>query len=78
MFHLITDHYIKPIFIGNNVWIGENVCILPGVNVGSGCIIGANSVVNRDIPDNCIVAGVPTKVIKKYNFNSDKWEKSFS
>ncbi|GAA0083719.1 DapH/DapD/GlmU-related protein [Clostridium sp. CTA-7] len=67
--------YTKPVSIGNNVWIGENVCILPGVNIGNGCIIGANSVVNRDVPDNCIVAGVPAKVIKKYDKYTKKWNK---
>lgn len=70
------DHrplYTKPVTIGNNVWIGENVCILLGVNIGDGCVIGANSVVNRDIPGNCIIAGSPAKVIKKYNFDEKKW-----
>lgn len=65
--------YVKPVVIGNNVWIGENVCILLGVTIGNGCIIGANSVVNRDIPDNCIVAGVPAKIIKKWNPELKRW-----
>jgi acetyltransferase-like isoleucine patch superfamily enzyme len=65
--------YTKPISIGNNVWIGENVCILLGVKVGDGCIIGANSVVNRDILDNCIVAGAPAKVIKRWNKTLKQW-----
>lgn len=65
----------KPVSIGNNVWIGENVCILPGVRVGSGCIIGANSVVTKDIPDNCIIAGAPAKLVKIYSANNDKWER---
>lgn len=67
--------YTKPVTIGNNVWIGENACILLGVNIGDGCIIGANSVVNRDVPDNCIVSGAPAKVIKKYNPDTCIWEK---
>lgn len=61
--------------IGNNVWIGENVCILPNVNIGDGCIIGANSVVNKDIQDNSIAAGSPAKIIKKYNSELKKWER---
>lgn len=65
----------KPVSIGDNVWIGDNVCILKGVKVGNGCIIGANSVVNRDIPNNCIVVGAPIKIIKKYNEYTKKWEK---
>lgn len=65
----------KPVSIGNNVWIGENVCILPGVRVGSGCIIGANTVVNKDIPDNCIAVGSPAKVVKIYNIEKKSWER---
>jgi len=68
--------HIKPVSIGNNVWIGENVCILPGVNVGNGCIIGANSLVNSNIPKNCIAVGSPARVIKTYNPNSTLWEKN--
>ncbi|MPM51285.1 2,3,4,5-tetrahydropyridine-2,6-dicarboxylate N-acetyltransferase [bioreactor metagenome] len=67
--------YTKPVSIGNNVWIGENVCILLGVSIGDGCIIGANSVVNRDVPDNCIVAGSPAKAIKKWDDESKMWIK---
>lgn len=65
--------YSKTVSIGNNVWIGENVCILLGANIGDGCIIGANSVVNKDIPENCIVAGVPAKVIKKWDEKLEMW-----
>ncbi len=67
--------YTRPISIGNNVWIGENVCVLLGVKIGDGCIIGANSVVNRDIPDNCIAAGSPAIVVKKFNCDTGEWEK---
>lgn len=55
----------KPITIGNYVWIGANVSILPGVTIGDGTIIGANSVVNKDIPAGVVAAGVPCKVIRK-------------
>ena len=57
--------YAKPIKIGNNVWLGGSVTILSGVIVGNNVVIGAGSVVTKDIPDNCIVAGVPAKVIKR-------------
>lgn len=53
-----------PVIIGKNVWIGRNVCILPGVSVGDGAVIGANAVVTTSIPEKCIVAGVPAKIIK--------------
>ncbi|SHH46997.1 DapH/DapD/GlmU-related protein [Clostridium grantii] len=65
--------YMRPVVIGNNVWIGENACILLGVTIGNGCIIGANSVVNRDVMDNCIVAGSPAKVIKKWDNKNKVW-----
>lgn len=54
-----------PIHIEKNVWIGDNVCIMPNVTIGENCIIGANSVVTKSMPKNCIVAGVPAKVVKE-------------
>jgi acetyltransferase-like isoleucine patch superfamily enzyme len=65
----------KPVHIHKNVWIGESVCILPGVSVGEGSIIGASSVVNIDIPANCIAVGNPVKIVKIFNFQKSKWEK---
>lgn len=54
-----------PIEIGDNVWFGGNVIVLPGVKIGSGCVIGAGSVVTKDIPDNSVACGSPCKVIRK-------------
>jgi acetyltransferase-like isoleucine patch superfamily enzyme len=62
-----------PVHIEENVWIGEMVTILPGVRIGKGSIIGANSVVNKNIPPYCIAVGTPAKVIKHFNFGSGKW-----
>ncbi len=59
--------------IGNECWIGEKACILPGVHIGDRCIIGAGSVVTRDIPSYTIAAGVPAKVIKEWNAESKEW-----
>lgn len=56
--------YAKPITVGNNVWIGANVCVLPGVTIGDNCVIGAGSVVVRDIPSNTVAVGNPCKVVK--------------
>ena len=53
-----------PIIVGKNVWIGSNSTILQGVNIGDGAIVAAGSVVNRDVPANTIVGGVPAKVIR--------------
>ncbi len=57
--------YAKEINIEDNVWIGGNVVMLPGVTIGENSIIGAGSVVNKDIPKNVIAAGNPCKVIRK-------------
>lgn len=54
-----------PITIEDNCWFGANVSVMPGVKIGSGCVIGAGSVVTKDIPANSLVAGVPARVIKK-------------
>lgn len=53
------------VIIGNNVWIGDKVAILAGVHIGDGAIVGANSVVTKDVPANSVVAGVPAKLIKR-------------
>lgn len=64
-----------PIVIKDNVWIGEGVCIMPGVTIGYGCVIGALSVVTKDIPDYSIAVGSPAKVVKEYDFESKKWKR---
>lgn len=65
--------FSEEVSIGNNVWIGENAVILAGTIIGNGTIVGANSVVKGVFPDNCIIAGVPAKVIKRYNDDDAKW-----
>jgi lipopolysaccharide O-acetyltransferase len=68
-------YHKSPVIIENNVWIGENVVILPGVYIGKGSIIGANSVVTKSIPSYIIAVGAPAKPIKRFNFETKKWEK---
>ena len=65
----------SPIRIEKNVWIGELCCILQGVTIGEGSIIGAMSVVTKDIPPYTIAVGSPAKLIKRYNFKTKKWDK---
>ena len=54
----------KEIKIGNNVWIGGNVVVLPGVTIGDNVVIGAGSIVTKDIPSNVVAVGNPCKVLK--------------
>ena len=51
--------------IGNDVWIGQNVTVMPGVHIGDGAIVGANSVVAKDVPPYCIAVGNPCRVVRK-------------
>jgi len=59
-----------PTRIGDNVWCGANVVVTSGVTIGERCVIGSNSVVNRDIPPFSIAAGAPAKVIKQIEYTS--------
>lgn len=59
--------WAEPVTIGDNVWIGGSVTILPGVTIGDNCVIGAGSVVSRDIPSNSVAVGNPAKVVKTLN-----------
>ncbi len=65
----------KGIKIGNNCWIGSGAVFLDGVSVGDGCVIGANTLVNKSIPDNSIVAGNPVRIIKSRKNQDNFWGK---
>ena len=56
--------YAKPVKIGSDCWFGANVVVCPGVTIGENCVIGAGSVVTRDIPANSFAAGNPCRVIR--------------
>ncbi len=62
----------EPVNIGNDVWIGGNCTILPGITVGNNVVIAAGAVVTKDVPDNCVVAGVPARIIKTLENDIDK------
>lgn len=55
---------VKPVTIGDDVWIGRRVIILPGVKIGDGCVIGAGAVVSKDTPPYSVVVGNPARVVK--------------
>lgn len=54
----------KPVIIGNDVWIGGNCTILPGVTIGNNVVVAAGAVVTKDVPDNCVVGGVPARKLR--------------
>lgn len=54
-----------PVVIKKNAWLGEGVAVMPGVTIGCNAVVGANSVVTKDVPDNAVVAGVPARLIKQ-------------
>ena len=60
------------VVIGDGSWIGENVCI-SGVSVGAQCVIASNSVVTRDIPDACVAAGAPARIVKRFCDKRGGW-----
>jgi len=57
--------YAKAVKIGDDCWFGANITVCPGITIGDNCVIGAGSVVTRDIPDNSFAAGVPCRVIRE-------------
>jgi len=56
--------FAKPITVGNNVWFGGGVTVLPDVKIGNNVVVAAGAVVTKNVPDNCLVGGVPAKVMK--------------
>jgi lipopolysaccharide O-acetyltransferase len=68
---IITNN--KRVIISDNVWIGEMVSVLPGVTIGAGSVIGANSVVTKDIPPCSIAVGNPAKIVKCFDLTTARW-----
>ena len=67
---------VNPVKIGRDCKIYNNAVVLPGVQIGDHVTVGANSVVNVSLPDYCVAVGSPAYIIKRYNFESQKWEKT--
>ncbi|MBI5416824.1 SPASM domain-containing protein [Candidatus Poribacteria bacterium] len=63
------------IYIGNGSWIGANSVIVGNVKIGRHCIIGANTVINKDIPDYCVAVGNPFKIVKMFDIETGTWVK---
>lgn len=66
---------IATVVIGSGSWIGESACII-GAKIGRNCVVGANAVVTKDVPDYCVVAGAPAKIIKRYCLETQAWKKT--
>lgn len=65
--------YNMPIHIGSNCWIGAGVIVLPGITIGDNVVVGAGSVVTKDLPSNVIAVGNPCKVLREVNENDKKF-----
>jgi acetyltransferase-like isoleucine patch superfamily enzyme len=65
----------RNIRIGEGSWLGEGVAVI-GACIGRNCVVGANSVVTKDVPDYCVVAGAPARIIKRYDPASGLWRKT--
>ncbi|WP_353887651.1 acyltransferase [uncultured Phocaeicola sp.] len=74
----ITDQGIvqkgQKVSIGDGSYVGINAVIVGNVKIGKHCVIGANSVVTKDVPDYCVAVGSPAKIIKRYNLETQLWE----
>lgn len=67
---------VKEVIIGDECKIYNGAVILPGVHIGKHCVIGANSVVNIDIPDYSVAVGMPARIIKRYDFENKDWRRT--
>lgn len=65
----------EQVYIGDETWIGANTVILPGVFIGKHCVVGAGSVVTRNVPSYSLVAGNPARIIKQYDSETNEWKR---
>ena len=66
---------IGTVRIGEGTWLGAGVCVI-GASVGKHCVVGANAVVTKDIPDYSVAVGIPARVVKRYDFELNAWRKT--
>ncbi|MGC8750560.1 acyltransferase [Hydrotalea sp.] len=75
--HILKQDYLeKETQIGENCFIGYGAVIQAGTILGKQCVVGANSVVRGKFPDYCIIVGIPAKIVKRYNCETMRWEKT--
>ena len=67
---------VKTTSIGENCFIGFGACIQAGTVLGKQCVVGANSVVRGTFPDYCVIVGAPARIVKRYDPNTGKWERT--
>lgn len=72
----LQDIKVKEVTIGNGCKIYNGAVILPGVHIGDHCVIGANSVVNSDLPSYCVAAGAPVRIVKRFDADSKTWRRT--
>lgn len=72
---LMQPMLVKKTEIGENCFIGYGAAIQAGTKLGKQCVIGANAVVRGEFPDYCVIVGVPGRVVKKYNPETEEWER---
>jgi acetyltransferase-like isoleucine patch superfamily enzyme len=65
----------EEIVIGDGSWLGMNVTVLAGTHIGKNCVVAAHSVVKGNYPDFCVIGGVPSRILKRYNEKTGNWEK---
>ncbi|WP_394274622.1 acyltransferase [Luteococcus sp.] len=63
--HRAGTNVTRPIVVGDGTWIGGGVTVVGGVTIGKGCVVAAGAVVTSDVPDNCLVGGVPAKILRR-------------
>lgn len=74
--HVVKQEYlVKDTVIGENCYIGMGSAIMAGTVLGKQCVVGANSVVRGEFPDYCVIVGAPARIVKKFNPETQKWEK---
>lgn len=66
---------LNDVTIGKGTWLGQNVCVM-GASIGRNCVIGANSVVLSDIPDNSVAVGTPAKIIRRFDVETKEWRRT--